>query len=72
MNFNNRSADVTLTTKCPLCGRSHTIMLDRKEYYDGMTALERGALIQEAFPNFTPTQREFIMTGICNVCWDNM
>jgi hypothetical protein len=45
---------------------------DRKEYYSGMTARERGALIQDAFPNFTPSQREFIMTGICDKCWDNM
>ena len=45
---------------------------DRVEYYSGMIARERDALMQDAFPNFTPSQREFIMTGICDKCWDNM
>lgn len=32
---------------------------------------ESGALAQEAFPNITPTQREFIMTGVTDEEWDN-
>ena len=72
MNFNNLSTNITLTRTCPFCGKSHSITVDRKEYYVGMTARERGALIQDAFPDFTPSQREFIKTGICDKCWDNM
>lgn len=72
MNTNNLSANITLTRTCPFCGKPHSITVDREEYYSGMTARERGALIQDAFPNFTPSQREMIMTGICDKCWDNM
>ena len=32
---------------------------------------ESGALAREAFPNITPTQREFIMTGVTDDEWDN-
>ncbi len=63
---------VILTKKCPSCGRDHTMAFDRDEYYSGMAAHERGALIQDAFPNFTPSQREMLMTGICDKCWNNM
>lgn len=63
---------VILTKKCPFCGKEHTMTFDRNEFYSGMSALERGALIQNAFPNFTPSQREMIMTGICDKCWDNI
>ena len=72
MNTNNLSDNITLTKTCPFCGKSHSITVDRKEYYAGMTAREHGALIQNAFPNFTPSQREMIMTGICDECWDSI
>lgn len=31
---------------------------------------DRGALIQDAMPNLTPEEREFIKTGITNVEWE--
>lgn len=31
---------------------------------------EAGALAQDAFPNLTPNQREFIMTGVVSEEWD--
>ena len=31
-----------------------------------------GVLIQEAFPNLSPDEREFIMTGITPEEWDNI
>ena len=33
---------------------------------------EEGLLLQNAFPNLTPGQREFIKTGITDEEWDNM
>lgn len=29
-----------------------------------------GALMQRAFPNLTPDQREFLISGLCPKCWD--
>ena len=31
-----------------------------------------GALIQDAFPNLTASQREFIMTGVTDEEWDEL
>lgn len=33
-------------------------------------AWEAGLLIQEAMPNLTPNQREFLLTGITEEEWD--
>jgi hypothetical protein len=37
-----------------------------------LTRWENGELVQNVFPDLTPDQREFIMTGMCNDDWDNM
>lgn len=37
---------------------------------DQIEMWENGALIQDAFPNLTPAQREFILTGIVDDEWD--
>ena len=33
---------------------------------------EAGALIQDAFPNLTPSEREFLMTGITEDEWNDI
>ena len=33
---------------------------------------ERGELAQNAFPNASPSEREFIMTGYTDFDWDEM
>tara|TARA_R100001129_G_scaffold86987_3_gene59325 strand:- start:898 stop:1107 length:210 start_codon:yes stop_codon:yes gene_type:complete len=33
---------------------------------------ENGSLLQNAFPNLTPNQREFIKTGITNDEWNSL
>lgn len=63
---------VVLTRTCPFCGKEHSITVNKLEYLDGTAAVYQGALIQRAFPNFSPDEREFIKTGICPTCWDNM
>ena len=35
-------------------------------------AYNRGAFVQDAFPNMSPGKREMLISGICNVCWDEM
>tara|TARA_R110002012_G_scaffold118979_1_gene267950 strand:- start:386 stop:556 length:171 start_codon:yes stop_codon:yes gene_type:complete len=39
---------------------------------DQFVAWEKGALIQDAFPNLTPDEREFLKTGITPDEWDAM
>ena len=58
-----------ITRKSMLSGIERTIEIPvTKEQIDKW---ESGALAQEAFPNITPTQREFIMTGVTDDEWDN-
>ena len=66
---------VTLTTVCPFCSKERKIVLEgdkAAEYKRGKVAYEAGYRIQDAFPSFTPSEREFILTGICDECWDSM
>jgi hypothetical protein len=66
---------VTLTTVCPWCGKERKLVLEgtkAAEYKQGRVAYEAGYVIQAAFPSFTPSEREFILTGICDECWDSM
>ncbi len=37
---------------------------------DQIEMWENGAKVQDAFPNLTPSQREFILTGITDDEWD--
>lgn len=58
-----------ITRKSMLSGIERTIEIPvTKEQIDKW---ESGALAQEAFPNITPAQREFIMTGVTDDEWDS-
>lgn len=46
--------------------------LDIPVTYDQLYEWERGTLIQNAMPNLTAGQREFLMTGITAEEWDEM
>lgn len=35
-------------------------------------AYEKGALIQDAMPSLSASDREFLISGICGVCFDLM
>ena len=62
-----------IETICPICGKKHTISVNRFEFSDGIQRYRyQGVLIQDAFPRFTPSQREFLLTGICDSCLDKM
>lgn len=63
---------VVLTRKCPICGIEHSITVSQREFLDGQNKIRSGALIQDAFPTWKPSEREFIISGICDTCWDNM
>jgi hypothetical protein len=45
--------------------------LDLPVTEEQIEAWERGELIQNAMPNLTDSQREFIMTGVTDEEWDD-
>ena len=54
----------------PFTGKLNQMDLPVTE--DQVNKYNNGALIQDAFPNLTASQREFIMTGMTDDDWDNM
>lgn len=59
---------ITRTSK--LTGIEHT--LDIPVTKEQLELWEQGMLIQNAMPNLTPAQREFLMTGIIDSEWDSV
>lgn len=60
--------NVLIRRECPFCEKTHILIVPA----EGWTAYNNGVLIQDAFPNMTADEREFILTGICPECWDSM
>ena len=61
--------NLSVTKPSMLSGLENTMVLDITfEQYD---AWRDGTLIQDAMPNLTPDEREFLITGITSEEWDN-
>ena len=57
---------VTLIGKCVFCSKHQVVRMTPPEY----SAFNfSDALIQDALPNHTPDDREFLLSGICPACF---
>lgn len=59
-----------ITRKSQVSGIEHTMDLDITE--DQINRWRSGEPIQRAFPNLSPSQREFLMTGITDDEWESV
>ena len=59
-----------ITRTSPFTGKVNTMDIAVTE--DQLARWEGGELIQRAMPNLSPSEREFIMTGITNDEWDSV
>ena len=59
-----------ITRISPFTGKIRTMDLPITQ--EQIEDYESGTLLQNAFPNLTPGQREFFKTGITDEEWDNM
>lgn len=60
-----------VTRKSIVSGKIRTIDLPIKK--EDLESYEKGkGLIQNIFPDLTPDQREFIITGVTREEWDNL
>lgn len=62
---------MTITYKecvCPVCNRRIILSLDA----DKVKRWENGELIQNVFPELSISEREALITGTCDKCWDEM
>lgn len=55
---------------CPLSGEVK--QLDIPVTQDQLDAWRSGVLIQDAMPNLSPDEREFILTGITPDVWEEL
>lgn len=58
-----------ITKKSMFTGKIHT--LDIPVTQKQLDAWKNGMLIQKAMPNLTPSQREFLMTGVTEEEWNS-
>ena len=60
-----------VTKKSSLSGKFHSMDLDITD--EQLSEYNKGEkLIQDVFPNLSPDEREFLMTGITPKEWDDM
>ena len=59
-----------VTKASPFSGETNTLELDVTA--EQLKAWQAGTLIQEAMPNLSPEEREFLMTGITADEWKDM
>lgn len=62
------STEITLACRCPMCHEQHDVTCSLA----GLKAWIGGELIQCALPDLSDLQREQLMTGYCQPCWDKM
>ena len=59
---------MSLERRCPKCSKESKFVVYRDAWY----AWQSGALIQDAFPDLTASERETIMTGYDQQCWEEI
>jgi len=62
------SASKEILKTCPICSTVGKLIVDE----DGWRSYEQGALVQRAFPTLSPEDREFLITGMCSPCQDDI
>lgn len=65
---NERLGMTVLNVTCPDCKREDHLAVRS----DGMEKWLLQTLVQLAFPELTPFQREQLITGYCLACWNRM
>jgi len=59
---------IQVRVTCPECKAQRWLSVDAM----GFKAWKAGMPIQRALPELSPDDREALITGFCNVCWDVM
>lgn len=75
LEFTEDPSDKTMTVvtaTCPYCKKQSSFKAKSDMLEAGSYKIEQGALIQDALPLLTPQQRELLISGICDECWNSM
>lgn len=63
--FDNKIHKYIFSGRCN-CGGQKEITVNGPDLFK----FRQGTLIQDAFPYLSADEREFLITGICNTCWE--
>jgi hypothetical protein len=61
-------AMIRMTRNCTTCGKPQSIEIKPSS----LLAWRNGELIQRAFPYLNSSERELLLSGTCEKCWDDM
>ena len=59
---------IILEVACPVCGKVSEISVEVNDYIDW----QNGKLTQNAFPYLSASEREMLISGVCEDCWNEM
>ena len=54
--------------RCVHCNKNYDVWADPAD----LTAWSEGELIQDVLDYLTPGERELLMSGTCDTCWDEL
>lgn len=57
---------ITVENRCPFCGKKVEVEVEHSQYIEWV----QGAMVQDAFPTLSATNREMLLTGMCPKCQD--
>lgn len=60
---------MTIICTCPHCHKVHEVEVDFEDYTNYMMG---DANIQDAFPYLSANEREYLLSGLCEGCWDSL
>jgi hypothetical protein len=60
------TAILTVSTTCVFCGKEHLTEMPFEKY----VRWHNGEHLQKVFPDWTPDQREIVISGTCPQCWE--
>ena len=63
---------VCITRKCPVCNEEWNYIFSKGQFKSIQEWQEGCQRIQEVLIDFTPDEREFLISGICENCFKKM
>lgn len=66
-----KERNVNLQVKCRLCNTIYTLQVAEDDAYEYYASPNRRN-VQDIFPYLTPEERELLISGTCDTCWNKM
>ena len=64
--------DAMVVRKCVICSQPNAIPATREQVRELSLPRSERRLMQEIFPDLSIGDRELLISGTCNTCWQNL